>query len=156
MTAPLLVELIPKSAHGVNLRTAGTKAQWEAIKALTIRAACGRCEICSAGPTEDHPLETHEVWRWDAATSRQVLVRTIALCWLCHLAKHPGVADKLGLAERMHLHVMRVNKWSPNELVQHTKDSLREWIRLSQVRWTFEPDLAAVLADLETRAQLQT
>jgi hypothetical protein len=156
MTARLLIELIPKSAHGVNLRAAGTKTQWKTIKALTVRLACGRCEICSAGPTDDHPLETHEVWQWETASSRQVLVRTIALCWLCHLAKHPGMADKLGLAERMHRHVMRVNQWSPDELVRHTKDSLREWIRLSQVRWQFEPDLAAVLADLEAKAQLQT
>jgi hypothetical protein len=156
MTAPLLIELIPKSAHGVNLRAAGTKSQWTAIKSLTVRLACGRCEICSTGPTDARPLETHEVWHWEESTSRQVLVRTVALCWLCHLAKHPGMANNLGLTERMHRHVMRVNRWAPTELVLHTKDSLREWVRLSQVRWVFEPDLVAVLADLRARAQAQS
>ena len=66
------------------------------------------------------------------------------------------MADRLGLTERMHRHVMRVNQWTPTELVLHTKDSLREWLRLSQVRWLFEPDLVAVLADLRARAQAQT
>ncbi|MCK9687266.1 hypothetical protein [Scleromatobacter humisilvae] len=156
MTAPLLIELVPKSAHGVNLRSAGTKSQWRAIKELTVRLACGRCEICNAPPIKEHPLETHEVWRWDVATSRQVLVRTIALCWLCHLAKHPGMADKLRLTERMHRHVMRVNGWTGEELVHHTKASLREWVEFSFVRWSFEPDLAAVLADLKAKALVQT
>jgi hypothetical protein len=156
VTAPLLIELVPKSAHGVNLRSAGTKSQWKAIKELTVRLACGRCEICTAAPTEDHPLETHEVWRWEVADSRQVLVRTIALCWLCHLAKHPGVADRLHMTERMHRHVMRVNGWSGDELVHHTKDSLREWVQRSFVRWSFEPNLAGVLADLESKTQVQT
>lgn len=151
-TGTLSIELVPRTAHGINLRAAAKRSQWDRIKELTVQLAGGRCEVCSAPRTEKHSLEAHEVWSWDESTCRQTLVRTTALCYWCHLAKHPGLADKIGQAERMHKHVMRVNSWSAAELVSHTKASLREWLQLSTIQWTFEPDLAAIIAELETRA----
>lgn len=148
MDALLTTELIPRSAHGINLRAAATKAQWETIKRLTVARAGGHCEICGAHATPKHPLETHEDWNWDEAMRVQSLVRTVALCHWCHRAKHPGMTQKLGLTAPMHRHMMLVNSWTPEELIAHTKDAWREWVRLSYIKWVFEPNLSVVISQL--------
>ncbi len=156
MTPPRLeLELVPRSAHKVNLRAAAKKSQWKFICTLTVQRAGGCCEVCGAAPTATHPLETHEVWDWNEAVCRQSLVRTTALCFWCHLAKHAGMAEKLGLLGQVHRHMMRVNGWGLEQLDAHNKAAWRQWLRRSTIDWTFEPDLAAVVRDLEKETARQ-
>jgi hypothetical protein len=95
----LTVELVPKTSWYHNVRALVDEMTWDRIRHQVWRQAEYRCEICG-GRGPEHPVECHEVWRYDDRTRVQALVRMIALCPACHQVKHLGLANVQGRARR--------------------------------------------------------
>src|SRR6266487_2075486 len=93
--ARLTVELVPETSWYNNVRALVDELGWDRIRRQMYRQADYRCEICG-GRGPEHPVECHEVWRYDDRTRVQLLVRMIALCPVCHQVKHIGLANGQG------------------------------------------------------------
>jgi hypothetical protein len=92
--AGLTVELVSKTSWYNNVRALVDERGCDRIRRQVYRQADHRCEICG-GRGPEHPVECHEVWRYDDRTRVQLLVRMIALCPACHQVKlYPGRARR--------------------------------------------------------------
>lgn len=140
----LRIELVPERQWGMNLRAAMSATQWDRVSAEVFAAAGGLCQICG-GIGSKHPLECHEVWRYNensdlsAACRTQVLQGLEALCPACHRVKHLGFADKQGWLERSLEHLARVNGIGMREARAYLDWAYREQRRRSTMR--FEQDI---------------
>src|SRR6266542_2374238 len=72
----------------------------------------GLNRLIPTGRGPEHPVECHEVWRYDDRTHVQMLVRMIALCPACHQVKHLGFANVKGKGTQARAHLARVNGWT--------------------------------------------
>lgn len=130
----LEIELVPKSMHGMNVRSRVTLPEWQQVCKVVHREANQdmRCEICrESGLNQNfsHPVECHEQWLFDAKTHSQKLVGMVSICPMCHKAKHYGLAIKQGFGEAVRKHLMKVNLISLNELddyIQHSYKTVKE------------------------------
>jgi hypothetical protein len=149
--ARLTIELVPQTSWYHNVRALVDQPTWDRIRRMVYRQAGYRCELCG-GRGPEHPVECHEVWRYDDLTRTQVLVRMIALCPACHQVKHFGLANLRGKGAVARAHLMGVNGWTARQADVYIEAAFRVWERRSQGPWTL--DLAG-LAPYVTGAQLQ-
>ena len=133
----LTVELIPKPAWGINVRSKCAQREWDLVRRATYKVAQYRCEICGGrGPT--HPVECHERWKWNETGHVQRLIGLIALCPPCHHVKHMGrslVTDKADLAIK---HMMEVNDWARAQVDRHLDEAFVTWRRRNVYDWTVD------------------
>jgi len=135
----LEIELVPSSSWGDNLRDGLKlkKSEWENLKRTCFEKAGGRCEICG-GVGKKHPLECHEEWKYNDAKGEQKLVRLVALCPMCHRAKHIGHTLYVlggGVADAVLRHISKVNGQTSEEVMEmivqafgvHMERSSRAW-----------------------------
>ena len=143
--ASLTVELVPRPLwYASNIRTVAPQEDWDLLRRAVYRIARYRCEICGGrGPV--HPIECHEVWKYDEATKVQTLERLIGLCPLCHSVKHMGRSQVVGNGEQAMAQLASVNGWPP-EIAQHYVDlAFRKWARRSAMRgWRLVVDWDAL------------
>lgn len=133
----LLIELIPKTAWGKNVRTQFPKTVWDTLRKKQYQEAGFRCEICGASGK----LECHEVWEYIEEPERvQKLVRLIALCPDCHAVKHMGRTSTLGEEAFEHAvrHMMEVNGWNVFEARDHIEEAFVIWRQRSQYDWKLD------------------
>jgi hypothetical protein len=83
----LTVEEVPLSSRGKSLSQLLPKSRWKQIRERVYVEHGQRCAICEA-KREDRRLDCHEVWEYDDEEHIQRLRDFIALCHLCHSAKH--------------------------------------------------------------------
>ncbi len=142
---PLVLELVPATSWGDNLRSRLRPYQWDRVRRATYLGADGRCEICGGVGTR-HPVEAHEVWDYDDVRHVQTLVGMIALCPLCHSAKHigftmsahPGGPEYLA---RVIEHICRVNRWSTAQFERDLQRAMAQWERRSRHQWTLDIEM---------------
>ena len=79
----LTIELVPRTAWLVNVRSEVSKSEWDKLRRATYKAAGYRCEICN-GKGHKHPVECHEVFEYDDEEKSQTLKRLIAICPKCN------------------------------------------------------------------------
>ena len=135
----LTVELVPKTSWYHNVRALVDEMTWDRIRHQVWRQAEYRCEICG-GRGPEHPVECHEVWRYDDQTRTQTLVGMIALCPACHQVKHLGLANVRGKGAEARAHLLRVNGWTPEQADAHIEQAFQVWERRSQGPWTLDLD----------------
>jgi hypothetical protein len=135
--ARLTVELVPKTSWYNNVRALVDELGWDRIRRQMYRQADYRCEICG-GRGPEHPVECHEVWRYDDQTRVQRLVRMIALCPSCHGVKHMGFARVRGRSAQAREHLARVNGWTPEQTSAYINEAFRVWAQRSQGPWTLD------------------
>ncbi len=135
--ARLTVELVPKTSWYNNVRALVDELGWDRIRRQVYRQADYRCEICG-GRGPEHPVECHEVWRYDDRTRMQMLVRMIALCPACHQVKHLGFANVKGKGQQARAHLARVNGWTLEQADAHISEAFRVWAQRSQGSWTLD------------------
>lgn len=133
----LLIELVPETAWYKNLRSELTKEEWENVKRKTFMAANYTCEICG-GKGPNHPVECHEVWKYDIETGVQTLIRTIALCPACHEVKHFGRANIKGRFKVAMAHLMKVNNWDEDTGNWHFDKCGEEWLQRNEIDWVLD------------------
>ena len=132
-----MVELVPRSTWGWNLRSELTRTQWDRLRKATYARAGNRCEVCG-GKGRKHPVECHERWEYDDEKHVQKLVGLEALCPPCHKTKHFGFAVQVGLAHVSRAHLMKVNDWSGDTADDHISQSFDQWRKRSNVTWTLD------------------
>lgn len=113
-TAKLTIELVPRPLwYASNIRSILPTQDWDLLRRVVYRRANYLCEICG-GRGPDHPIECHEVWRYDEATRTQFLERMIGLCPACHGVKHIGRSQVVGKGDEALAHLASVNGWPPD------------------------------------------
>jgi hypothetical protein len=135
--ARLTVELVPKTSWYNNVRALVDELGWDRIRRQVYRQADYRCEVCG-GRGPEHPVECHEVWRYDDRTRVQLLIRMIALCPACHEVKHLGFANVKGKGAQARAHLARVNGWTPAQADAYISEAFRVWAQRSGGPWTLD------------------
>ncbi len=130
----LSIELIPRSSWGVNARSELSTFEWEMLRKNCYKRADYKCEVCG-DVGEQHPVEAHEVWRFDERREVQRLVRLIALCPKCHAVKHWGRSCLLGFRVDCEKHILSVNKWKPYQLAQYLQKVAVTQDRRGPIKW---------------------
>ena len=133
----LLVELVPLSTWGWNLRSELTRAEWDRLRKATYERAENRCEVCG-GRGRKHPVECHERWEYDDTNRVQKLVGLEALCPYCHEVRHIGRAISVGNGDRAMIHLDRVNGWPPEQTAEHVAQAFATWRERSKHAWTLD------------------
>jgi hypothetical protein len=136
-TARLTLELVPKTSWYNNVRALVDEDGWDRIRRQVWRQARYRCEICG-GRGPEHPVECHEVWRYDDRARIQALVRMIALCPACHQVNHFGLAEVRGKGAQARAHLARVNGWTLEQADAYIAEAFQVWARRSAGPWTLD------------------
>jgi len=141
---PLLIELVPQTSWGDNLRSRLQKKDWDRLRKGQARWAGWHCEICGqSGKDQGYkwPVECHEVWSYDDENHIQKLDRLISLCPLCHKVKHygrtfnvEGHEGALAALKRM----MWVNGWKMKDAQAHVSEAFSIWEKRSHHVWTLD------------------
>ncbi|NBR00667.1 MAG: HNH endonuclease [Actinobacteria bacterium] len=133
----LTLDLVPSSTWYDNLRSRLRPSEWDRLRKATYAAAGNKCEVCG-GNGRRHPVECHERWTYDEDARVQRLVGLVALCPACHEVKHFGRAQSVGRGAPALAHLMRVNRWTEDQALDHIEDSFRVWQRRSAIEWTLD------------------
>jgi len=134
---PLTLDLIPSTTWYDNLRSRLRPSEWDRLRKATYAAAGNKCEVCG-GRGRKWPTECHEIWDYDETTRVQKLVGLVALCPSCHEVKHFGRAQTVGRGEAALAHLMRVNRWTEDQALDHIEESFAVWQRRSEISWTLD------------------
>ena len=133
----LTIELVPEPMWGFNLRSELTQCEWDLLRRDQYKRAGYVCEICG-GKGDKHPVECHEVWRYDDLKNVQKLSRLIALCPSCHEVKHFGRARIMGNSKRAMAHLCTVNDMSMQTAENYILNQYALWRKRSQKKWTLD------------------
>lgn len=136
----LYVDLVPTSAWFSNLRAELSPSEWKSCATYAAKRAGFCCEVCE-GRGPKWPVECHERWAFDDVTGIQKLVRLEALCPDCHEATHIGLAQARGHYERAAGHLMRVNRWTAEELKVHLREAVAVFKSRSDRPWQLDASL---------------
>lgn len=122
----LAVEMIPEPLWQINARRVLTQGEWDTMRRHAYKKAEYHCEVCG-GRGHLHPVEAHEVWRYDDELHVQTLERLVALCPDCHTAVHYGRAEVVGKALDAQRQLKAVNGWSEPQLQEHLEQAWDTW-----------------------------
>lgn len=129
----LTIELVPSTAWYKNVRSE-IPDDWDTIRKKAYKKANYKCEICG-GVGDKWPVECHEVWNYDDNLKTQTLEGFIALCPMCHKAKHLGLAHNNGELGVVAEHLKKVNNISTVEVSQYIEEVFRIWEERSKHPW---------------------
>lgn len=142
--ARLRIEMIPEPLWERSLKKELPDARWRRLRVDVVNAAGHRCEICG-GQGRRHAVECHEEWAYDDEQCVQRLVKLVALCPDCHMAKTPGRAGWLAslhpdtygdLPYDVQEHLARVNGWDLTTAVAYVRWSTQVNRERGQYAWT--------------------
>jgi hypothetical protein len=136
-TLLLTIDLVPASCWFSNVRSEVTKTQWDIIRNQTYSAAYHICQICG-GVGKKHPVECHEIWKYDDKTLIQKLEGMIALCPDCHMVKHFGLAQIQNKSDKALKHFMKINKMSKIKAEQYIINAFDIWAKRSIKKWNLD------------------
>ncbi len=140
----LYIELVPRTAWGVNLRYKLSTADWDRLRKRQPQIAEYKCEICGESGRDqgwNWPVECHEVWSYNDVNQVQKLERLISLCPLCHKTKHMGRTlnvDGGNAADVLIQRMAKLNGWTVEQAQQHVDDAFEQWEKRSHVAWTLD------------------
>ena len=133
----LTIELVPKTAWGLNLRSVISAENWLFLRRSIYRRSNYRCEVCGGkGPT--HPVECHEKWLYHDELHIQRLTDIQALCPACHEVKHIGLAISRDRRSQALLHLVKVNRWTRERANEYIEDAFRIWQERSLSAWELD------------------
>jgi hypothetical protein len=131
----LAVALDPAPTWGDTVESRLGPVAWRHIQEGTLARADGVCQFC-AGPAT---VAAEPLWRVQSRRRRRVLLGFVAVCQLCFLARHRGLAAVLGRDREVDQHLMRLRGDDPDALERHLTRAFWLWRRRSLLRW--ESDL---------------
>ena len=139
----LTVELVPSTSWCSNVRSVVAVSDWDILRKLAYKNNKHTCEICNeSGVFQgfNHPVECHEIWNYDDINHIQTLVGLIALCPLCHKAKHLGrtlsVNDEY--TDAVLNKFMILNDMSVNEANEYIIEAFKQHKLRSEHSWTVD------------------
>ncbi len=132
----LLPDMLPSNVWQANLRTLCTEDEWDRLRRFCYQAAGHTCIAC--GSRGEPHLEAHESWRFDEATSHQVLNGLYCLCPTCHKAKHLGFARRLGRYDAVIARLRWLNDWDDATMEEQLEQVAARQERLSKRDWELD------------------
>lgn len=133
----LTIELVPKTCWYSNVRSNVSIKDWDKLRHHTYKQANHRCEVCGEVGRQ-HPVECHEIWKYDDEQHIQTLIGLIALCPACHECKHIGLAQIKGRGEIALQHLAEVNKWSFKQAENYVSECFDSWQERSRFNWKLD------------------
>ena len=135
----LTMELVPKTAWRENLRTRMGRTKWNKLRTEVLGSQNHRCAKCGS----DRKLQCHEIWEYDDASHIQRLKGFEAVCSLCHLAEHFGLAQNLTDQGHANLdeiidHFITVSDISQQQFDSHKTDAFALWRTRSEIEWELD------------------
>lgn len=132
-------DLVPKSSWGENLRNKLGRSKWDKLRKQVLADQGNRCAICRS--TEK--LQCHEVWEFNDRSGTQLLRRFQAICSMCHLASHIGLAQKLAAQGHVNLdnvvaHSLRINGIDRQQFEELRIQAFELWRDRSARKWKLE------------------
>jgi hypothetical protein len=137
----LTIELVPAGSWFSNLRTMVSRKEWDRLRKKVYEAAGNLCEICG-GKGRRHPVECHERWSYDDDRGIQKLEGLIALCPMCHMVKHYGLAQIRGNEDWAFRHLCKVNEVYSAEGNKIVDDAFEAHRRRSDRYWMVDTSWA--------------
>ncbi len=133
------IKLVPSTSWCDNLKRYTIKEDWDKIRKSAYANYGHRCGICGV----KGKLNCHEIWEYDAKKHIQKLKGSIALCDMCHHAKHIGLSGILSLEGKLNYekaikHFMKVNNCSRETFDEHRKRAFEEWRERSKHQWDID------------------
>ena len=133
----LLVELVPSSSWGDNLRSLLSRKDWDLLRRESYALAGNRCEVCG-GRGRRHSVECHERWIYDDTNHVQKLLGLEALCPSCHQVRHLGFAFARGRERQAIVHLIKVNGWGSQQTSEHIAEVFRVHAERSRFPWELD------------------
>jgi hypothetical protein len=135
----LEIEAIPESCFFSNLRKLLPRKRWDEIRVEAYVEHLDKCAICGIIPDKGK-LHAHEWWLFQDDTWVQELGKVVALCNLCHMAKHPIKAFMLIDEGRMDYgeyvgHYCEVNDCYESDFIEDLKVALGVFAERSKHEW---------------------
>lgn len=130
----LTIELVPKTAWYSNVRSMVSKANWDVLRREAYKKSNYKCEVCG-GVGQKHPVECHEIWKYDDKARIQTLVGLTALCPACHEVKHIGLASMRGRRKETVNHLLEINQWTEDQAESYIEEQYLLWMARSQYSW---------------------
>lgn len=127
----LTINLIPRTTFFTNVRSIYPE-YWDLLRKDCYKKAFYKCEICS-GKGKKWPVECHEIWSYKNKT--QKLERLIALCPQCHQVQHAGLATIRGKSEEVISQLMKVNKITRDNALEHYHEAFEIWKKRNKINW---------------------
>lgn len=132
----LTIELVPSTSWYDNMRKVMSQSDWDVLRKKTYAEYGHKCGICGATGR----LNCHEVWEYDDQKQVQILKGFVALCDLCHHAKHIGLAKILADEGKLSMddvaaHFCQVNRCDYPVFLCHERDAWATWERRSKQDW---------------------
>lgn len=137
----LAIELVPETAFYKNLRSAlierNKKEIWDIIRRKSYANADYICSICGK---KNNRLECHEIWDYNDRNNIQTLKGFHALCRMCHLCKHMGMANILHQRGRLDInrvliHFAGINNISLEQANIEVEKAFNLWCERSKKPW---------------------
>jgi len=133
----LWASLIPKGSFFANLRKALTKKQWDSLRKFVYEKDSYRCFKCGESGVK---LEAHENWKYNYKNSIQKLHDVNALCKMCHLNNHLGLAAILAREGKLDQHKLaehwcKINQVEKTSFRDYQEKVWRLWELRNQFEW---------------------
>ncbi len=133
----LVIELMPQSVSGANIRKKTNSRTWEIIKRKAFRDADNKCQVC--GATHDqNPLECHEQYEYDDSQKTMVLKNFLCLCSECHRAQHADLARSNGRQDMVIDQLIKVNEMMEEEALEYIEQAINKMNNRSKKRWRLD------------------
>lgn len=130
-------KLIPSTSFFTNLRSMLPASEWDRLRRDCYQKAGHVCEVCG-GRGPKHPVECHEIWKYNTKKGVQRLDGLIALCPACHEVVHFGLAQVRGRGKIALKHMMKVNSMPEQQCLEIVEDAFRVWERRNQTKWKLD------------------
>ena len=136
----LEIELVPKSSYSKNIRGLVSKSEWDRIRYVTGGISDFKCEICGERGTK-HPVECHEVWKFDDTNKTQTLLKFQSICPLCHQTKHIGFSSIKGNYDRAEERFIKINGLTKDSAHMIIDKVFCEYKQRSKRKWDLDTGL---------------
>lgn len=134
----LTIELVPKTSWYNNVRSKVSSGEWDIIRKKSYKIANYVCQICGDNGINQgfsHPVECHEVWKFDDTHNIQKLIGFISLCPLCHKVKHIGLVQVNNEIDIAKNHLMKVNSIGKRTATIYIEQSFNIWRKRNKNNW---------------------
>lgn len=138
----LVINLVPQTSWGRNMRALMPKADWHAFARSTIYALTGSVCLVCGGRGPEWPVEADEVWRYNDDKGIQTLHKVVPLCPACHEVRTCGLAVANGRANQVAEHLAWVERIPKAKAKRRIDKALAKWERRSQRSWTIDMSAA--------------
>lgn len=139
----LIIELLPETSWGKNLRDVITPYKWQKLSQQIQKESDFTCEICNRRKGEVITrLNCHEVWEYNQNDkgNTQKLIKLQTLCFECHCVKHMGFTRSQNWIDEDNIiqHFLKTNNVSKEMYEKHFVEASKLYRERSKIEWEID------------------